>query len=63
MGILAYLTVPELELESIQSNETSPTGGVRGLMVVFVKTPLLLLVYGLYFATNTLLYVVTIYYP
>ena len=62
-GILAYLTAPELELESSQSNETSSTGGVRGLAVVFIRTPLLLLVYGLYFAMNALLYVITIYYP
>jgi MFS family permease len=63
LGVLAYLTVPEPAMESDQGSEGSSASGVRGLVGVFVRTPLLFLVYGLYFATNALLYAIMIYYP
>jgi MFS transporter, ACDE family, multidrug resistance protein len=62
LGVLALLTVPEPGLEDKERTEGSE-GGIRGVLGAFVATPLLLLVYGLYFATNALLYAIVVYYP
>ena len=61
-GVLAAVFVPEPAIES--ANGTSKSGGsLQALVRVFRSTPLLLLVYGLYFLTNVLLYSIIVYYP
>jgi ACDE family multidrug resistance protein len=58
LGVLGLFTIPETQRKSIQvtAEETS-------LLGVFRKNPLLFAIYGLFFLTNILLYVVVIYLP
>lgn len=64
LGVLALLTVPEPMVTAARGeSDNASEGGVRGVVNAFVQTPLLLLVYGLYFATNMLLYTIVVYYP
>lgn len=62
LGALAFVTVPE---RAIGSDRRSPAsaGGLRGLAQVFRGTPVLVLVYALYFVANLLLYAIVVYYP
>lgn len=61
LGVLAFLTVPE---PAVASNRTPGSeGGLRGLVDVFGRTPLLVPVYGLYFVANLLLYAIVVHYP
>lgn len=62
LGVLAFVTVPEPTVAATRDSEAS-TGGVRGVVKVFARIPLLPLVYGLYFAANALLYAIVVYYP
>lgn len=61
LGLLALVTVPETALGGRGGDVED--GGLAGLLAVFAATPLLLLVYGLYFVANLLLYAYTVYYP
>jgi MFS family permease len=64
LGVLASLTVPEPRIAGDQRESgDSSDGGVRGVARAFADTPLLPLVYGLYFAANVLLYAIVVYYP
>jgi MFS family permease len=64
LGVLAYLTVPEPTIAPERRDpEDTSEGGVRGIASLFVRTPLLVLVYGLFFAANALLYAIVVYYP
>lgn len=64
LGVLAYFTVPEPTIAGGQRGpDDSSEGGVRGVARAFVETPLLPLVYGLFFAANVLLYAIVVYYP
>ncbi|ADJ14797.1 MFS transporter [Halalkalicoccus jeotgali] len=63
LGVLASLTVPETALNREISAETGDDGGIAGLLSVFAARPVILLVYGLYFVANLLLYAYTVYYP
>ncbi|WP_231189034.1 MFS transporter [Haladaptatus sp. DYF46] len=63
LGVLAYLTVPEPTLDSTRGGNDPDNGGISGVIREFQRTPLLPLVYGLYFATNALLYSIVVYYP
>lgn len=62
LGILAFVTVPEPTIVAARNSEPS-TNGVRGIVTVFARIPLLPLIYGLYFAANALLYAIVVYYP
>ncbi|MFC7256822.1 MFS transporter [Haloplanus litoreus] len=59
LGLLALLTVPEPAIEPGDTGD----GGIRGAVRVVRRTPLLPLVYGLYFLANLLLYAIVVYYP
>lgn len=62
LGALAFATVPEPAIESSRHRSES-VDGLRGLMRVFRRAPMLVSVYGLYFAANLLLYAIVVYYP
>ncbi|WP_338741502.1 MFS transporter [Haloplanus salilacus] len=59
LGAVAVLTVPEPAVAPREDDES----GVRALARVTRSTPLLGLVYGLFFAANLLLYAIVVYYP
>ncbi|RJT08056.1 MFS transporter [Halococcus sp. IIIV-5B] len=63
LGVLAYVTVPEPAMAAAPDDGDRSADGMRGIARVFLDTPVLPFVYGLYFATNALLYTITIYYP
>jgi MFS family permease len=61
LGVVAYLTVPEPAMATGEGVEDE--SGVRAIRRVVRSTPLLLLVYGLFFVANLLLYSIVVYYP
>lgn len=61
LGVVALLTVPEPVRDG--QRETADESGLAALRRVVGETPLLLLVYGLFFGTNLLLYGIVVYYP
>ncbi len=63
LGLLAAVTVPETSVDPRGTAKSNDAGGLRGLFAVFTAAPILLLVYGLYFVANLLLYAYTVYYP
>lgn len=67
LGLLAALTIPEVGGEGAKTGRGGPTGGSSdgpaGVLPVFRKQPVLVLVYLLYFGTNALVYVIVVYYP
>ena len=58
LGVLGLFTIPETQRKSIQVTDEETS-----LLAVFRKNPLLFAIYGLFFLTNILLYVVVIYLP
>ena len=63
LGLLAALTVPETAAARRGGASSSDSGGVRGLLEVVAAAPILLPIYGLYFAANLLLYAYVVFYP
>ena len=53
LGLLVLFTVPEIAISRQGATDLSDPAGLRGLLAVFTATPLLLLVYGLYFAATS----------
>lgn len=61
LGALAIVTVPETAANGRDAAASS--GGLGGVLEVVTATPVLPLVYGLYFVANLLLYAYVVYYP
>lgn len=60
LGILAALTVPDVQADG---GATSGPADERSVLGILRSTPLLVAVYGLMFLTNLLLYANVVYYP
>lgn len=68
LGLAALAAIPATARGSADrganpSADAGPAGGVAGVVAVLRRRPSLLLVYGLYFGTNVLIYCVVVFFP